>query len=156
MHAAIHPGETGGKHKRVTDRSATVSETRAVIEEFFRCARAGEFDRLGEMFADQVDWSIYGADEVPWTGRRSTREEAAAFFRDLPGYLEAEQLTVNRIIVEGADAVALGHMRQRVRATGEMFVSPFAFHMTVLDGRITRYIPYEDSLALARACRIVN
>lgn len=128
-----------------------MSNTRAVVEEFFRRARSGEFDRLGEMFAEEVDWYVYGADEVPWTGRRAVRAEAAAFFRDLPTHLAAEELTVDRIVVDDAHAVALGNMRQRVRKTGGLFVSPFAFHLTVENNRITRYRAYEDSLALARA-----
>ncbi|GAA1584336.1 nuclear transport factor 2 family protein [Actinomadura kijaniata] len=128
-----------------------MSKTRDVVEEFFRRAGAGEFDRIGELFADEVDWDIYGADEVPWTGRRTTGAEAAEFFRSLPTHLRAEELTVHRILVEGPDAVVLGYMRQRVLATGELFATPFAFHLTVEDGRITRYIPHEDSLALARA-----
>ncbi|WP_040793510.1 nuclear transport factor 2 family protein [Nocardia paucivorans] len=128
-----------------------MSNARAVVEEFYRRSRAGEFDRLAELFADEVDWYVYGADEVPWTGRRSTRTEAAAFFRDLPTHLTAEELTVDRLVVDGTHVVALGNMRQRVRKTGDLFVSPFAFHFTVENGHITRYRTYEDSLALARA-----
>lgn len=128
-----------------------MSDARSVVEEFFRRARAGEFDRLGQLFADEIDWYVYGADEVPWTGRRAVRAEAAAFFRDLPTHLTAEELTVDRLVVDGEHVVVLGIMRQRVRKTGELFVSPFAFHLTVENDRITRYHAYEDSLALARA-----
>ncbi|MBB5913845.1 hypothetical protein BJY24_002712 [Nocardia transvalensis] len=127
-----------------------MDDTRTVVEEFFRRARSGDFDRLGELFAEHVDWNVYGAQEVPWTGRRTTRAEAAAFFRDLPTHLHAEDLTVDRIVVDGEHAVALGNMRQRVLVTGNLFVSPFAFHFTVEHGHITRYNPHEDSLALAR------
>ncbi|MER6046597.1 hypothetical protein ABT168_03845 [Streptomyces sp. NPDC001793] len=56
-----------------------------------------------------------------------------------------------RTVVEGADAVVIGHMRQIVKATGKVFDSPFAFHLKVEGGKITRYITFEDSLALARA-----
>ncbi|MCG5212808.1 nuclear transport factor 2 family protein [Streptosporangium sp. KLBMP 9127] len=128
-----------------------MNETRDAVEEFFRRAGAGAFDQIGELFAEEVDWDIYGAEEVPWTGRRTDRAGAAEFFRTLPQYLQAEELTVDRIVVDGEHAIALGRMRQRVKATGGLFVSPFAFHFTVENGLITRYIPYEDSLALARA-----
>ncbi|WP_436777893.1 nuclear transport factor 2 family protein [Yinghuangia sp. YIM S09857] len=128
-----------------------MSETRDVVEEFFRRTAAGEMDRAGAMFADHVDWHIFGAPEVPWTGRRTTGAEAAAFFRDLPGHLAPEAFAIDRILVDGSHAVAMGHMKQRVRHSGGLFETPFAFHLTVEDGRITRYIPYEDSLALARA-----
>ncbi|MFG2138960.1 nuclear transport factor 2 family protein [Streptomyces sp. NPDC048650] len=132
-----------------------MSETRAVVEEFYRRLGDGEIEELLELLAEEIDWDIYGAEEVPWTGRRSTRAEAAEFFRSLPEHLRLEAFTVSRIVAEGADAVALGHMRHTVKATGKVFASPFAFHLTVEDGKITRYVTFEDSLALARAFEAV-
>lgn len=128
-----------------------MNETREVVEEFYRRATAGEFDRMGELFADRVDWHVYGDERVPWTGSLATRAEAVRFFRDLPGHLKTESLTVEKILVDGPDAVAIGHMRHIVRATGRVFDTAFAFRFTVENGQITRYIPHEDSLALSRA-----
>ncbi|MGY5124934.1 nuclear transport factor 2 family protein [Streptomyces nigrescens] len=99
----------------------------------------------------RIEWHIYGAEDVPWTGRRTTKEEAAEFFRTLPRHLQPVDFTVSSILVDGKEAVALGHMEQIVKATGKPFVSPFAFHFTVEAGKITRYVTFEDSLALARA-----
>ncbi|MEV0700811.1 nuclear transport factor 2 family protein [Saccharopolyspora sp. NPDC050389] len=128
-----------------------MSETRAVVDEFYRRLGNGEIGSLAELFADRIEWDIYGADDVPWTGRRTTRAEAAEFFASLHTHLQPEEFAVERILVDGADAVVLGRMRQIVRATGKPFVSPFAFHFTVEGGKITRYVTFEDSLALARA-----
>ncbi|ARF56565.1 nuclear transport factor 2 family protein [Streptomyces gilvosporeus] len=132
-----------------------MSETRTVVEEFYRRVGSGDIERLGELFAERIDWDIYGAEEVPWTGRRSTRAEAVAFFAALPDHLRLENFTVERILADGADAVALGRMSHVVKATGRTFASPFAFHLTVEDGKITRYVTFEDSLALARAFALV-
>ncbi|MFF4950459.1 nuclear transport factor 2 family protein [Streptomyces chattanoogensis] len=132
-----------------------MSETRTVVEEFYRLLAAGEIDALGELFADEIAWDIYGAKEVPWTGRRSTRAEAVEFFTSLPDHLQLENFTVSRILVDGADAVALGDMSHVVKATGRTFASPFAFHLTVEAGKITRYVTFEDSLELARAFEAV-
>ncbi|WP_280268606.1 nuclear transport factor 2 family protein [Nocardia wallacei] len=132
-----------------------MSDTRTIAETFFRRARAGEFDLIAEMFADEVDWNVPGAAQVPWIGRRHTKAEAAEFFRQLPTYLQAEELSVEHLVVDGEQAVGLGNMRHRVRSTGELFASPFAFHLTVENGRITRYIAYEDSFALARAYGVI-
>src|SRR5262245_41847736 len=104
-----------------------MSETRKVVEEFYRRAGAGEFDRIGALFADEVDWDVYGAAQVPWTGKLETGAEAAEFFRKLPEHLEPRELTVHRILVDGEDAVAVGQMRHVVRASGRTFNSRFAF-----------------------------
>ncbi|WP_079146263.1 nuclear transport factor 2 family protein [Streptomyces lydicus] len=132
-----------------------MSETRTVVEEFYRRLDNGETNRLGELFADEIEWDIYGAEEVPWTGRRTTRQQAVEFFATLPDHLQPEDFAVLHLLVEGTEAVALGTMRHIVKATGKTFSSPFAFHFTVADGKITRYVTFEDSLALARAFEAV-
>ncbi|PJN30970.1 hypothetical protein CG747_45440 [Streptomyces sp. CB02959] len=119
--------------------------------EFYRHVAAREIEALGELIAEEIDWDIYGAEVVPWVGPRRTRAEAVEFFATLSDHLESEEFTVNRIVVDGADAVVIGHMRQIVKATGKVFDSPFAFHLKVEGGKIARYITFEDSLALARA-----
>ncbi|MYT32966.1 MULTISPECIES: nuclear transport factor 2 family protein [unclassified Streptomyces] len=128
-----------------------MSDTRTVVEQFYRHVAAREIEALSELIAEEIDWDIYGAEVVPWAGRRRTRAEAVEFFATLSDHLESKEFTVNRIVVEGADAVVIGHMRQIVKVTGNVFDSPFAFHLTVEDGKIARYIMFEDSLALARA-----
>jgi uncharacterized protein len=45
----------------------------------------------------------------------------------------------------------IGHVSQRLKSNGRAFTIPFALHLTVSDGRITRYHVYEDSLTVAEA-----
>ncbi|CCB76445.1 MULTISPECIES: nuclear transport factor 2 family protein [Streptomycetaceae] len=127
------------------------AETRAVVEEFFRRVRDGEPETVGDLFAERIDWYIYGSDAVPWVGRRTTREEAGQFYTELRGHLETKHFTCRHIVADGVHAVALGDMEQLVKSTGKIFASPFAFHFVVENGLITRYLAFEDSLALARA-----
>ena len=45
----------------------------------------------------------------------------------------------------------MGHVLQRMKRNGRAFTIPFALHLTVSDGLITRYHVYEDSLTVAEA-----
>ncbi|UNO42209.1 nuclear transport factor 2 family protein [Streptomyces sp. MST-110588] len=128
-----------------------MSDTRAVVDEFYRRLAEGALESLPELFAEEIDWDIYGSEEVPWVGRRSTREEVKEFFTTLPRHLQMQTFSIERVLVDGEDAVVFAHMRQIVQATGKPFESPCAFRFTVVDGKISRYLTYEDSLALARA-----
>jgi hypothetical protein len=56
-------------------------------------------------------------------------------------------------VVEGEKAVALGEFASRVKKTGNVIESEFAFEFTVQDGLIVRYRLFEDSFAVSRAAQ---
>jgi hypothetical protein len=55
------------------------------------------------------------------------------------------------VLVDGADAVVLGEIRQTVGTTRRPHSARFALRVTVTDGLIVRYHVYEDSLSVAAA-----
>ncbi|MFJ8008592.1 nuclear transport factor 2 family protein [Streptomyces fagopyri] len=136
-----------------------VPTTRAVTEELLRRIGSGVPERIAELYAERIDWRLdwprdeHGRAATPWIRPRSTRADAADHFRELgahhlPG---AADTTVERILVDGAEAVVLGEIRQTARATGRPYRARFALHLTVEDGLVVRHHVYEDSLAVARA-----
>lgn len=139
--------------------TAHVSTTRAVVEELLRRIGAGDPERIAELYAERSDWRLswpqdeHGRAATPWIRQRSTRADAAAHFRELgahhlPG---GAATTIERILVDDAEAVVLGEIRRTARATGRAYRARFALHLTVQDGLVVRHHVYEDSLAVARA-----
>ena len=111
-------------------------------------------DGAAELFAETVDWDVPGARTVPWTGPRHTRGEVAEYFTTLWSLCDTAQTenTVHKVVVDGADAVAVGVFAQTVRATGRRLTTPVALHITVGDdGLINWFRLYEDSHAVATA-----
>ncbi|MCT2588405.1 nuclear transport factor 2 family protein [Streptomyces sp. N2-109] len=132
-----------------------VSEaTRAVVQEFLAARVAGDTARLATLFADEVDWLLAENPGVPWIRPRSTAAECAAQFTELMQYTVPEdaRASVDAFLVDGTGAVLTGHVSGTVRATGKSFQGPFALHLSVQDGRITRHHLYENSLSIAEAC----
>ena len=137
----------------------TATTTRAVIEELLRRIGAGDPERIAELYADHGDWKLnwpqdeHGRPATPWIRPRSSRADAAAHYRELAAnHLPDQAATeIERILVDGTDAVVLGEIRQTARATGRPYRARFALHLTVEDGLIVRHHVYEDSLAVARA-----
>ncbi|WP_158884163.1 nuclear transport factor 2 family protein [Amycolatopsis anabasis] len=129
--------------------------TRKIVTDFYARLDAGDVPGAAALFAERVDWNIPGATEhVPWIGPRKSRAEVAEFFRTLDrDYLERDHFTVEKILVDGPDAIAVGHLRSTVLATGRVIESPFAVRFTVEDGRITKYLMFEDSWRVAEATR---
>ncbi|GAB2713936.1 nuclear transport factor 2 family protein [Nocardia thraciensis] len=137
----------------------TAPATRAVVEELLHRIAAGDPERVAELYAPEIDWKLdwpeteHGRAATPWIVHRQTRADAARHYRQLAEQhvTAAVGTEVERILVDGPDAVVLGEIRQTARATGRAYRSRFALHVTVENGLITRHHVYEDSLSVAQA-----
>ncbi|MFD9486086.1 nuclear transport factor 2 family protein [Streptomyces sp. NPDC059991] len=125
--------------------------TRAAIDAYLARLSARDLDGAVQVFAESVEWNAPGSSAVPWSGPRSGREGVMKFFTTLHEHLKPEEFTVTHIVVDGAQGVIIGHLRDTVKATGKPLVTPFAAHVTVVDGQIARYHLFEDTHALHRA-----
>ncbi|CAL9494342.1 MULTISPECIES: nuclear transport factor 2 family protein [Streptomyces] len=134
--------------------TTTAEATRATVQKFLQLRLAGDTEGLAALFADEVDWVLAENPVVPWIRPRSTAAECAAQADDLARYTVPEdaRASVDTLLVDGADAVLMGHLAGTVRATGKSFSGPFALRLTVEDGRITRHHLYENSVSIAAAC----
>ncbi|MFE9708405.1 nuclear transport factor 2 family protein [Streptomyces sp. NPDC005930] len=137
----------------------TPKDTRTVVEELLHRIGEGKPERIAELYAEQGDWKLdwpeaeHGRTATPWIRHRSTRADAAAHYRELaenhvPEHVATE---VERVLIDGSDAVVLGEIRQTARPTGRAYKARFALHLTVEGGLVTRHHVYEDSLAVAQA-----
>lgn len=133
--------------------------TRAVVEELLHRIGVGDPEHIAALYAEQGDWKLdwpeaeHGRPATPWIRHRSTRADAAAHYREIAEHHVPEEVAteVERILVDGNDAVVLGEIRQLARSTGRAYRARFALHLTVEDGLVTRHHVYEDSLAVAQA-----
>ncbi|ATL72072.1 nuclear transport factor 2 family protein [Nocardia terpenica] len=137
----------------------TAAETRRVVAELLRRIGAGDPDHIAELYAPVGDWKLnwpeteHGRAETPWIRHRSTRADAADHYRELTRHHIPEEVdtVMERILVDGADAVVLGEIRQTARPTNRPYRARFALHLTIENGLVTRHHVYEDSLAVAQA-----
>lgn len=139
-----------------TTARSVADATRAVVQEFLAARLTGNTERLVALFADEVDWVLAANPAADWIRPRSTAAECAAQFTELMEYTVPEnaRASVDTFLVDGTDAVLMGHVSGTVRATGKSFNGPFALHLTVENGRITRHRLYENSLSIAEACAL--
>ncbi|WP_406072595.1 nuclear transport factor 2 family protein [Streptomyces sp. NBC_01020] len=133
--------------------------TRTLVEELLRRIGEGDPERIAELYAEKGDWKLdwpeaeHGRSATPWIRHRSTRADAAAHYRELAEHhvsgLAATE--IERILIDGSDAVVLGEIRQTALPTGRAYRARFALHLTVEGGLVTRHHVYEDSLAVTQA-----
>ncbi|WSR73128.1 nuclear transport factor 2 family protein [Streptomyces sp. NBC_01197] len=133
--------------------------TRTLVEELLRRIGEGGPERIAELYAERGDWKLdwpeaeHGRTATPWIRHRSTRADAAAHYRELaehhvPGLAATE---IERILIDGTEAVVLGEIRQTALPTGRAYRARFALHLTFENGLVTRHHVYEDSLSVTQA-----
>ncbi|MFJ6017614.1 nuclear transport factor 2 family protein [Streptomyces sp. NPDC092952] len=129
-------------------------QTRTVVNEFLDRVAEGDIPAVVKLFAPDASWEIPGdPDIVPWVGPR-TVEGIPAFFRTMSELTIRELFEIERVLVDGANAVLIGRARVVVRATGKVIDTPFAIDIVVdPEGRISRYYMFEDSWGVAQAVR---
>ncbi|MFJ8825485.1 nuclear transport factor 2 family protein [Streptomyces sp. NPDC102467] len=143
---------------------AAPTNTHTVVDELLRRIGEGDPERIAELYAEQGDWKLnwpeaeHGRTATPWIRHRFTRADAAAHYRELAEHHMPERVAteVERILIDGNDAVVLGEIRRTARSTGRAYSARFALHLTVEDGLVTRHHVYEDSLAVAQAFEADN
>ncbi|MEV5766534.1 nuclear transport factor 2 family protein [Micromonospora sp. NPDC052213] len=132
--------------------NATPPSTAAVVESFFARFGAGDVPGLVDLFADTFDFAVSGTPNIPWSGQRSTPAELPDFFGSFGRVLgPAQEYNVTATVVDGENAVVLGHNKFEVLATGKTFTNHFALHIGVKNGKITTYHMYEDTYAIDAA-----
>ncbi|MGW0903395.1 nuclear transport factor 2 family protein [Streptomyces sp. NPDC002853] len=133
---------------------ATDTQTsRTVTEKFVERLGMQDPDGIQELFAEEIDWQVLGSDALPWTGRRTRREEVAPYFTTMwPHFAPGRsKVVLERVIVDGGDVVLLAVFTHTVVATGKEFTTPVAMHLMVEDSRIVRMHLYEDTLTVDKA-----
>lgn len=132
--------------------TVTEQTCRGTVNAFFTHFGEGDLQALIDLFSETVEFQVFGAPNVPWTGPRSTKKEIGEFFPLFGKHLTPpEEFTITSTLIDDEDAVVIGRNVFQVIATGKKFTNNFAIHFTVTDGKIVRYHMYEDSYAISVA-----
>jgi hypothetical protein len=121
--------------------------TAEIVNAFLQRLDAGDIDGIGELFADEIDWYVPGETHLPWAGPRTRRADVPAFFNHLESECEPADnaVTLEKILIDGDDAVVFGTFHRTFVKTGRSFDNPEAMHLLVSDGKIVRMHLYEDT-----------
>ena len=111
-------------------------------------------DALAAMFAEDLRFEIQGDDGVlPWIGRKTGRQAAADFFRQIRLLTEPVKFEVEDILGSPNRAVIVGELATRIKSSGRENHTQFAIILTISGDKITRFQMLEDSFDLSRTVR---
>ena len=105
-------------------------------------------------FAEDLVFEIQGDDGVmPWIGRKTGRKAMADFLWELRTLTEPVAFDVEDILASDSRAAIIGSLQTRIKATGKITATQFAFILTIGNGVVTRFQMLEDSFSLSKAAR---
>ena len=114
-------------------------------------------DEVAAPFAENLVFEIQGDDGVlPWVGRKTGRRAMADFIRDQRAMTEPLGFEVEDVLASEERAVVIGSLRVRIKATGRIAASQFAFVLTIADDVVMRLQMLEDSYGVSRPSRTAD
>lgn len=112
---------------------------------------SGNIPGILQRFADDINFTIAGAPEVPYAGTYRTRDELMQFFQNLNQNVNISVFEPREYFVDGDRVVTLGHYQGEVRKTGKPFSSDWAMAWTIRGGQIVGMQELVDPTPLKRA-----
>ena len=124
-------------------------------KEIYRLFNAGDIAGMLNHFDNHTIYYYHAPRElVPYGGGITGAAAIGQMFAQLDALYEFELFEPREFFAQGDKVVALGHLRVRVKDTGEVFASDFAHAITYKAGKPMRLDFFEDSAEIGRAsCR---
>jgi ketosteroid isomerase-like protein len=132
------------------------TENGDIAEKLLAAMRQGaDPDAIAALFSYDMEFEIPGDDgALPWLGRKTTgRAVITGFVRGLRNLTEPVKFNVQDLLTSDTQAVIVGELATRMKATGKVVESPFAIILTISDGKISRYRMLEDSFSVSRVAK---
>jgi uncharacterized protein len=104
----------------------------------------GNVEGVLNRFASDFSFTVPGAPEIPYAGTKRTREELAAFFRDLGSMVTFTAFEPREYVEQGDRVVALGRYAGTVNQSNHPFDNQWAMVWTVRDGKVVEFTEYTD------------
>jgi ketosteroid isomerase-like protein len=134
-----------------------MSDNVAVVREFYATLERGDLPRVIEFVEEEVDWQSpvtrTHPPEIPWSSIRRTKQEVAAFFKELGQNVKPEGFELFKISAQDDRVVVEGKNRGTVRKTGRTYEHEWVMIFSIRDNKIIRFRHYYDTADLVGAIR---
>jgi uncharacterized protein len=126
-------------------------ENTNIVKQTYECFLRGDIESLLKLYADDVQWEVYGPPSIPTTGARNGLPEVAQFFAQVNDSLEVQSFEPREFIAQGDQVAVLGHYTWTAKPTGRSFSANWAHVVSLRNGKITRFREYTDTAAAVEA-----
>ena len=120
-----------------------------LIQRIYAAFSTGDVQAILNNVETSAEWINYGPGTIPYGGNFTGR--IPAFFQAIGDSTTEGKVVADRFIAEGDSVVSLGRYTANVRSTGRKIDTPLAHVFTVRNGKVTSWIGFSDSAAVAAA-----
>ena len=128
-----------------------------VVQQHFMAFGQGNIQAVLDTFAENVDFQSpvtrNAPAEISWARPRHSREEIAAFFKELSEKIQIERMETLEFIAQGDHVVVEGRNHGAVKSTGRMYEHDWVMVFTLREGKIIRSRRYYDTADIVAAFR---
>ncbi|HEV7398090.1 MAG TPA: nuclear transport factor 2 family protein [Pyrinomonadaceae bacterium] len=126
-----------------------------VLDAYLACLNHN-FDALRKCLAEDVKWFAIGPpDLIPTAGTRYGHDQVEQYFEALDRIEDIQRFEPEEFITEGNKVVAMGTLKRRVDAKGNMLQSPWIHVFTLRNGRISDFRSFYDTAAAVTALAVL-
>ncbi|MFD7476138.1 DUF2255 family protein, partial [Streptomyces sp. NPDC059837] len=128
------------------------SEAIATVEAYFEAFGTRDMERILVHFAPDATWTIPGDPALtPWAGSRTGPEEIGQSLTAFFAAVEPLAFELQPLAESDGRVLVPGRYASRFHPSGQVLESEMILRFTVVDGLITDYRVFEDSLGITRA-----
>lgn len=129
-----------------------MNDIQNTVQEFLQHLTSRNLEQLVSLFSEDIDWYIPGDEQnVPWLGKRNSKEDVAAFYTLLWQHTEPVSANIDCIYFNEQNVCISGSFSTKILQTDKIVDSLFFIQMTIKNGQIKKYRLLEDSYAVSRA-----
>jgi ketosteroid isomerase-like protein len=124
-------------------------ENIALVQRLYAAFSTGDIQTILDNANPNAEWVNYGPSTIPYAGNFTGR--VAAFFKAIDESTTGGKVIADKFIAQGDSVVSIGRYTATVRNTGAKIDTPVAHLFAVRDGKVTSWVGFSDSAAVAAA-----
>jgi uncharacterized protein len=128
-------------------------ENTELVQQGYQHFQNGDIQGLLGLLSDDVEWTQFEIEGVPFSGMHRGPERVGEFFSQVFDTEEVLHFEPREFVAQGDKVVALGDYAWRVKSTGREYETDFVHVFTVRDGKVARYQEFMDTAVVGWAYR---
>jgi ketosteroid isomerase-like protein len=122
-----------------------------LIRHVYQSYTERDIPRLLSYMTDDIKWELPVIEGIPFTGKRSGRDEVEKFFRLVDHLQEVRKFHPLEFVAQGDKVIVMGHYEWLVKATGSTFACDWVHVFGLAGHHIDTFREYTDTNRIARA-----